>query len=58
MTEYLGGILFWGFIIWCFVSTWKSELKGEDMSKFKLRYVLPPLLLGGLGLMLGRAWGG
>ena len=58
MIEYLGGILFWGFIIWCLVSTWKSELKGDDMSEFKLRYVLPPLLLLALGLILGSAWGG
>ena len=29
-----------------------------DMSEFKLRYVLPPLLLLALGLVLGSAWGG
>ena len=41
-------------------STLISYIKGEEMdrSEFKLRYVLPPLLLGGLALMLGRAWGG
>ena len=58
MIEYLGGVLFWGFIIWCFVSVWKSDFKGEDMSKFKIRYVAPSLLLLALGLILGSAWGG
>ena len=70
MKEYLGGLLFWGFIIWCVV--WPSisyskekKSRGEevtsawfDMSEFKLRYLLPSLLVVGLALMLGKAWGG
>ena len=58
MIEYLGGVLFWGFIIWCFVPFRKSEWKGEDVSKLKLRNVIGILVLCALGLILGSAWGG
>ncbi len=52
------GIAFWLVIIYSVVINWKSYMKNEDVNKFKLRYVLPPLLLLGLALILGRAWGG
>jgi len=60
MLDNLVFVLFWGIIFWPFFSVFRSYIKGEeiDRSEFKLRYVLPPLLLVGLALMLGRAWGG
>lgn len=57
MENYLG-ILFWVFIIWCFVPFRKSEWKGEDVGKLKLRNVIGILVLCALGLILGSAWGG
>tara|TARA_Y100000589_G_C26753402_1_gene466734 strand:+ start:370 stop:543 length:174 start_codon:yes stop_codon:yes gene_type:complete len=51
-------IAFWLVIIYSVVFNWKSYMKNEDVNKFKLRYLLPPLLLLGLALILGRAWGG
>ena len=65
MLDNLVFVLFWGIIILPFVSSFRSFIKGEemtqswfDMREFKLRHVLPPLLLLALGLILGRAWGG
>ena len=60
MLDILVFVLFWGIIFWPFISAFKSYIKGEEMdrSEFKLRYVLPPLLLLALGLILSRAWGG
>ena len=56
--EYFCGIAFWLVIISSVVFNWKSYMKNEDVNKFKLRYVLPPLLLLGFALILGKAWGG
>ena len=56
--EYFCGIAFWLVIISSVVFNWKSYMKNEDVNKLKLRYVLPPLLILGFALILGKAWGG